>query len=473
MADLKQCINLISANAPFPGCREDFPTEEAYREWRSSELSELQQMMLAMIKMSPELVRNESQQSDSTTSSMGASTNGGGGGGGAPPMSPVFEAGEAYIGTRSSLTTKTPIAEQFATSLYFDNKDITTGGVISPVPSTSSTTDDNIPEDGGFTFIPSDVRHAYQRLLELMLSHDLEAMADLDPSEEVPLRILSRLNTDLLSECITRWRVMPTYRFITFLKDMNKRYTAGEMPVLECVLEALSDFTKIDEEVMSWKKWPVQDLQDTKNEFSNIFDTLLRAFYETFSEQNEQDGNAQSQSPEQVRSIVEAAENLSRIPVFDEAINQNDLDDRFEELRNGIRRASEYLYIRERDVILSHYHQLQQQESAKSIIPFLDLLQWVKTTTKRLDKRYKVPLMDAIDVPALFLEIVPPVLLHDLADRLQHIKNAQVPKPLYTSPADQQAAQNNMQTDLKDGEVMAIYDGVRELTDMHHAFCPK
>lgn len=445
MADLKTCVNLVSSNSPFPGCREDFPSEEAYREWRSAELAALQDAMLDLLKICPDLTRpgaNEDAstvQQQTTTAAHLASP-------------PSFEAGEAYVGRRTSRV-QLPIAEQFASRLTIADPangshdlDSSSSASASPVPPSP---------DGSLTFVPSDVRQAYQRLLQLLLSNDLAAMSELDPSEEVPLRILSTTSTQLLGACATWWRVMATYRYVAFLEDMNSRYESGEMPVLECVLEALSDFEPLHEK-FNVKNWPPQDRETAAMIASRLFDALLRNFYETLSEQ---------QSAQAVTSAVQAIESLTEMALFDEAVPVDDLDNRFEELRSAVRRASEYLYSQKREAEMVQHPEL-------SLLPFFNVLEWIKRTTKTLDKNYRQPLLSAIDVPALFLEKVPAMFLEDLSRCIELVDANRRPQPLYSAPADQHRTEDSS-SGLKDGEVMGIHEGVRELVNMQRAFCPQ
>lgn len=187
---------------------------------------------------------------------------------------------------------------------------------------------------------------------------------------------------------------------------------------------------------------------------STLFDALLRSFYETFSEQ---------QPGEAVPPIVEALDLLRENLLFDAAIQAEDLQQRFEQLREGIRRVSDFIYARERDL-------LSADQPFEAVGPVLALLQWLKQTAKRLDKNYKSPLLGEVDVPALFLERAPDLFLHDLSQKLQSLAAMQKTQPLYTTPGDDLSAYKPI---LSDGEVNALYVGVRELTEMHDAFCPK
>lgn len=112
--------------------------------------------------------------------------------------------------------------------------------------------------------------------------------------------------------------------------------------------------------------------------------------------------------------------------------------------------------------------QNQDPSDPNGVQVLLGLLNWIKSTTKKLDKHYKTPLLGVVDVPQLFLERVPDIFIHELSQRLGAIAAKKKPQPLYTTPGES-APEDDGQ--LKDGEVMVLYTGVKELTDMHKAFC--
>lgn len=200
--------------------------------------------MLELIQTFPELVK---PSEDGSAAASRPSVDGGS----RLNASTLSPTNEAYIGNRLSMRSTTPIADQFA-SPASSVPSPATG--VSELPALSSSQDPNAAtsstEDLALTYVPNDAKYAYRRLLEILLSHDLAKMADLDPTEEVSLRILSTHNQDLLRECGTWWRIMASYECWAFLDDMTKRFRDGEMPVVECIVEALSDFDKVD------SKWP-------------------------------------------------------------------------------------------------------------------------------------------------------------------------------------------------------------------------
>ena len=54
----KMCLKNINAGASFPGRWEDFDSDAAYQQWRTLETSHLQQLMVAMVQINPELAKS-------------------------------------------------------------------------------------------------------------------------------------------------------------------------------------------------------------------------------------------------------------------------------------------------------------------------------------------------------------------------------------------------------------------------------
>lgn len=64
LVDFKKCINNIHMNQPFPGRREDFPTQQAYENWQRREIKQLTELMNTLMLMKPDLALNSANQSD-------------------------------------------------------------------------------------------------------------------------------------------------------------------------------------------------------------------------------------------------------------------------------------------------------------------------------------------------------------------------------------------------------------------------
>ena len=111
-------------------------------------------------------------------------------------------------------------------------------------------------------YVPTAPRSCYGRLLDVCLDFDLEVMKNLAPDEEVSLKILSRPNQDLLAACAERWRVPPQAQAVAFFDEIVKRYTTDEVPLVQCVLEAIDDVYEAND-VRSWDDWMMQDVRST------------------------------------------------------------------------------------------------------------------------------------------------------------------------------------------------------------------
>jgi hypothetical protein len=202
---------------------------------------------------------------------------------------------------------------------------------------------------------------------------------------------------------------------------------------------------------------------------SELFDALLKAFYETY---------AQPASSQMASSVYSAIVQLSDLPVFEEAILPEDLSERLSKLKYAIESVSEYLYAQERMAIFSHHAQLSSQNTSQQVMAVetpveavLDLLHWIKTSAKRYDKLYRSPIFGVVDVPQHFLEKITDLYIRELNYKLESLQALRKAKPLYTTPHETDNI--NDEPPIKDGEVMALYRGVKELTEMHKAFCPK
>ncbi|WRT65054.1 uncharacterized protein IL334_001996 [Kwoniella shivajii] len=67
--DLKKCLKLLNSDSPYPYCPGDFSAPEHWDGWRSSEVSTLSQMMLAMMQSNPSLAQSSDRHSTHDLSS--------------------------------------------------------------------------------------------------------------------------------------------------------------------------------------------------------------------------------------------------------------------------------------------------------------------------------------------------------------------------------------------------------------------
>lgn len=205
---------------PFPGRREDFQSDAAFQQWRTTENSQLSQLMVAMIRHNPALAKFT--PSDISATAMSNATG--------RPESMYSEA--AISGRHDS------ISSRFSTISVGDS--------------------DADESSDSFTFIPPNPKKAYKRLVEICVDADLNAMHTLPEDQEVSLTILSARNHEIINECAVRWRVMQTYRVASFLDVVRYKYEREEVP-LECVPEALQVVNKtIGETPLDY--WPAPDV---------------------------------------------------------------------------------------------------------------------------------------------------------------------------------------------------------------------
>ena len=229
----------MNAGAPFPGRREDFDSEAAWQHWRTTEASQLQQLMVIMVQSNPELAR-------STPTDVPASFQ----------TSNAGRPGSMY--SQHDLPTSMRHSSVSShRSMFSLNGEPSTGGNGYDDPEG----DDVIPIGHHFTLIPPNPKKFYKRLVEYCLNSDLEVMLspEVDDNDEVSLGILSHAHIELINECALRWRIGHPYRAACFLDLVKQFYERNDVP-MECIPEALQSVTKVIQET-ELEFWPVQDVR--------------------------------------------------------------------------------------------------------------------------------------------------------------------------------------------------------------------
>ncbi|WFD18208.1 hypothetical protein MCAP1_000409 [Malassezia caprae] len=179
--DLKRCIFRIHTQSS----ADDFVSPDAYRQWRSSELAQLSQLVSELCHARPDLLSAASTSDSSSRRRVS------------------LDAGRA-----------TP-----------------------DMPA-------DLGDDDELTYIPPDAPAAYQRLLALCLERDLAGIRVKAADEEVSLSILSAVHTDLLDTCALWWRVSPALRALAHLRLFKAKYDMGEIP-FECVADAMEALERL------------------------------------------------------------------------------------------------------------------------------------------------------------------------------------------------------------------------------------
>ncbi|QRW24518.1 C2 domain-containing protein [Rhizoctonia solani] len=167
IVDLKTCLKNITVGMPFPGRREDFQNDAAYNHWKTTENSQLSQLMVAMIRHNPALAKFTPSEISSTVASA--------------------------VAARPE-------------SIYGDASD----------------SDAEIETADSFTYIPPNPKKAYKRLVELCVDADLSAMVTLPEDQEVSLTILSQRNHEIINECAYEREEVPLECVPEALQVVNK-----------------------------------------------------------------------------------------------------------------------------------------------------------------------------------------------------------------------------------------------------------
>lgn len=433
--DLKLCISNISQQCRFPGRRSDFSSDEAYQEWRTSELTALQQTMLQMIKNNPELVHTQS--TNGSTNASASSTNTGSGSAGVGDDF-VVVSGREGAGTPTHAIGHSPAVssnrDSFVTSPIVRPESVSSAGAFNPIsgrvsldeslvqivdwgdqlemaPSPSGgegdydlevdledTFDDTSNQSNqSFTYIPPNPISHYIKLMDQCLDYDLKSMSDLDENEEVSLKILTTSHLELLEQCGFRWRLMSPFQILVFFNAICKRFEDEEIPIIECVIEALNDVIKLLEEV-ALERWAVRDKGMIIKTMSSLFDTLLRRVYEAV--QSTVDGKPTDDLPNILDTLMLVYESEPFQMI-------SDLEQRFLEFTEAITQLYDRLY-----TIKSN--ELFARERPNDIVPFLELISWLNSSSSRLNKRFKQPILDRIDLVQIFLGRLCQLLVEDV-----------------------------------------------------------
>ncbi|KAG8766230.1 hypothetical protein FRC12_007013 [Ceratobasidium sp. 428] len=369
IVDLKTCLKNITVGMPFPGRREDFSSDAAFQQWRTTENSQLSQLMVAMIRHNPALAKFT--PSDITATALPNP--------GARPES-MYSESPGISGRHDS------ISSRFSTLSVGDDGD----------------------EPDSFTYIPPNPKKAYKRLVELCVDADLTAMVTLPEDQEVSLTILSPRNHEIINECAVRWRVLQTYRVACFLDVVRYKYEREEVP-LECLPEALQVVNKTMTEI-SLDNWPSPDVDYISTIYGSLYNILLGVVYHSIRELTKLKPDIIIPYDDILR-IIHGHQLLARY--------QDEIDNRVKELMDHIRTTAVHEYTELSSDMLG-------VEDPDRAYPLLELSSRVEKTAKLLDKRFPEPLTGNVDIVSLVVESQVPLYLGDLEDQRDQLYSATV-----------------------------------------------
>ncbi|POW04378.1 hypothetical protein PSTT_10428, partial [Puccinia striiformis] len=185
-----------------------------------------------------------------------------------------------------------------------------------------------------FVYIPPNPIQMYKALMDQCLDSDLESMKSLAEDEEVSLKILSTRHLDLLEQCAFRWRLMTPFQVAVFFSAICKRFEEEEIPIIDCVSEALTDVFRVMEE-LKFDGWATRDRLIMKRTMSSLFDTLLRRVYEAIESVLE--SNPSEDLPNALECLISIYESEPFKMI-------TDLDQRFKEFTEAIIELYDRLY---------------------------------------------------------------------------------------------------------------------------------
>ncbi|GAA5876973.1 hypothetical protein JCM8547_001955 [Rhodosporidiobolus lusitaniae] len=292
--------------------------------------------------------------------------------------------------------------------------------------------------DPSLTFVPPDPKYYYRRLYGLALEHDYALMSTLPPDQDVSLSILSAEHEQLLRDCQARWRIPNTLRVATFAGLIAGIYKEMGVPE-ECIQEVLDTVGREEEKWKYWR-WPVEDRQQLFKTLSLLFDTLLTRFFEIFQ-------GILTSLP--FSSIIPLLHQIHADSLFSTSIGAL-LPATLSELEIGMRKFVAMAWE-------ERMADVDSRERRSDLEPWIEMLVWIKEEVKGYDRAFPEKVCGQVDPPALFLSVAAPLFV-------QHLDRSRI--ALLAAASQQEGA-------ASDDELLDLYHGVKELKEMHTAFCPE
>lgn len=412
LTDLKTCLKNINAGAPFPGRREDFASDAAWYHWKQTETSHLQQMVVMMVKVNPELAKSDTLQRTSSN----------------------------YSNYDSPHSHKQSISSR--RSLYEINGGDDPVGEFGEPGAGDYGNDEDLPVGHHFTFIPPNPRKFYNKLVEYCLVADLEVMLspEVDDNDEVSLGILSPAHIELISECALRWRIGHPCRAVCFLDLVRQFYERNDVP-MECIPEALHSVEKVMQE-SDPESWPVQDLDNLASAYGALFNIFLSSLYHAMDA-------VPQLKPSDIKSFLGILEHVRDSGLLDRF--DVDMEVRLKDVQDKVKQVSAFWYE-------SKMGEMSREPGVNRALPLLLMTDEIEKAAKLLDKRFPEPLLGKLDIVSLFLEVAAPHLITDL-------QNSQ--KKLFES------SMNGPTPDVPIQDIFALYRRFTLIVQMYKAFVPE
>ncbi|THH06586.1 hypothetical protein EW145_g3985 [Phellinidium pouzarii] len=434
MLDLKTCLKNLNAGEAFPGRREDFDSEEAWNQWRMTELAHLQQLMVIMVQFNPELAKSAPSEV-------------------LPSVPPSARPGSVYSATAGPSSRHASVSSRRSVAL------VNSGMSSLDLVAEQSDGDDETQAGGNFTYIPPNPKRYYRRVLELCIQSDLDAMANLPEDQEVSLGILSPRHIDLINECALRWRIGHSYRVACFMDVIKAKYEREEVP-LECIPEGLQMISKAMQDV-DIERWPKADVRFTHIHHFQLYGTqcsyfksdyiadvcggLFRIFISSVYHSLDALPGLKPSEIAPYLNIIETLRETGLLSRF-----EVDIHSQTDELREKVRDVAEHAY-------LGKSKELFSAPGVNRALPLLLMTDVIEKNAKLLDKRFSEPLLGSIDIVALMTEVQIPMFLGDLEANHKRLMESSMSGPIPDVPIE---------------DIFMLFKRTKTILEMHQAFCP-
>ncbi|GBB88076.1 hypothetical protein RclHR1_14600003 [Rhizophagus clarus] len=465
LEDLRNIINHVNRGAAFPARRDDFASDEAYNNWKTIELKQIQENIAVMIALNPGLalkkateVRESLLSSDKRAS---LSSN---------PRRTTFtgsmhpetmnDAFRQYEATRSAerpdsqYPPQNPNPSGYPYSSYaqpynqynspynskqppyppynqpYNQYNIPNSPYNQPYPPSSynqqyppftplQPPQPNEPKEAlnspiesssqgeSFAFIPPNPRGYYKYLIYKCINYELARMSQ----EEASIKILSKSTLDLLNECGLRWRVSPAFRWLQYLDNIKCRYDSSDSEDSPQIsLDHIKEGFHLLNEAIRIRPidtWTISDKRELIEVFSGIHDSLLRDLKIGISQYFRI-------KPSSFDPIFFLMQMIHENELFKEKY-ANILSSLYNEHRSCVIETAIKKYQEKRDQIYA--------QSANEVHALISIAQWFQQDLDKLRTKFPMPLMNQIDVVGLVVRTQIPLFTADMENAATEILN--------------------------------------------------
>jgi len=390
LRDLKDYQNHMMLGTHVTLTSDDFDLDDAYEIWKKGEISDIGQMILAIVKSNPEL----SKSGNNTAAN-------------------ILSSNTSALSTGSSGHTETPQAPSDHTNEIEPSYVLDVPVDMSGLDLDGSTPSDTPTEavDANFTFIPSNTRQCYKQVLKNALTYDMHndrLVAPEPMGDPEAVKLLSKATLSLLDEIAMRWRVPRSTRMVLFLDVIRDKYQQQEItsetidhaflwfkqppsPPKKGPGKRQSDMIPLFDRSM----WTLQDFALNQTILGALHDALLRELFELFQ-------LCYESKPPSIGSVMYVLENH----IYDDELfskEPEDLDAFSASLANALKQKAQ-----------AKYHELlsktvSDDASEWQLYSVIQLGQGVTSLCAKIQKRYRKnpEVMNVNPLSILIEEILP------------------------------------------------------------------